>query len=99
MFEQKLAGFKTTKTTKGKASCRQDPIAAMEQDIVEAGSSTVEAAVSKTSISKLLENQCELLHYMKRIILKVDRLEDQMEKLEDNLVENFDTTNEKAFLE
>jgi hypothetical protein len=48
MFGQKLAGFKTTKTTKGKAAParRQDPIAAMEQDIVEAGSSTVEAAGS-----------------------------------------------------
>ena len=46
MFGQKLAGFKTTKTTKGKATCRQDPIAKMDQDIVEAGSSTVEAAGS-----------------------------------------------------
>jgi hypothetical protein len=44
MFGQKLASKnKTTKTTKGR---RQDPIAEMEQDIVEAGSSTVEAAGS-----------------------------------------------------
>jgi len=36
---------------------------------------------------------------MKRIISKVDRLEDRMKKLEENLVENYDATNEKAFLE
>ena len=48
MFGQKLAGSKnkTTKTTKEKATRRQDPIAEMEQDIVEAGSSTMEAAGS-----------------------------------------------------
>ena len=46
MFGQKLAGFKTTKTTKGKATRRQDPSVEMEQDIVEAGSSPVEATGS-----------------------------------------------------
>jgi len=45
MFREKLFGSKN-KTTKGKASHRQDPIAEMEQEIVEARSSTVEAADS-----------------------------------------------------
>ena len=45
MFGQKLFGSK--KTTKGKATRRQDPIAEiMEQETVKARSSTVEAAGS-----------------------------------------------------
>jgi len=46
MFGQKLFGSKNKTTTKGKATRRQDPIAEMEQEIVEARSSTVEAAGS-----------------------------------------------------
>ena len=45
MFGQKLFSSKN-KTTKGKATHRQDPITEMEQEIVEARSSTVEAAGS-----------------------------------------------------
>ena len=45
MFGQKLFSSKN-KTTKEKATYRQDPIAKMEQEIVEAESSTVEATGS-----------------------------------------------------
>ena len=50
-------------------------------------------------ISKILENQGEIIHQIRKLSSKVDRVENRLKDLEESLVENFDATNEKAFQE
>jgi hypothetical protein len=46
-----------------------------------------------------LENQGEILHQIKKLTSNFSRIENRLKEMEDKLVDKYDLTNEKNFIE
>lgn len=50
-------------------------------------------------ISRILENQSEIIHQIKQLTSKFSLIENRLKNMENKLVEKFDVSNEKTFQE